>query len=143
MGMLDDQNKTTNGNTQIDERPLDPSGNYGDMIGDTQGQTGVTVGSAQQSSAEPSDTVTDVGTANLPGGVQSPSGKQTQPTGIPPTAQSDKVYNQSVGQTMSPTAAQAANDTGSYTGSGSPSTNPGDTQTVQQATNDIKASNET
>lgn len=120
----------------IPERPLDPSRDYSDMIGDTSGLTGMTTGSAAQSSAEPDD-ITDVDSAHLPGGIIQ-NGKQTQPTGIPKTAISDKVYNQSIPQTMSSTAAQAADDIASDGTSGAPSSNPADDQMTDDSSKTVQ-----
>ncbi|HSW96709.1 MAG TPA: hypothetical protein VLF89_02695 [Candidatus Saccharimonadales bacterium] len=103
---MKDSHKQQNDDTQ--SRVIDPSRNYSDMIGDTSGMTGMTTGSASESSVEPNDT-TDGNSAHLPGGILQ-NNKQNQPTGIPNTAVNDKAYNVSVKQKMSQTAAQAADD---------------------------------
>lgn len=113
--MADDPRKTSqaddqNFDTHVAERPLDPTRNAADLIGDTSGLTGVTQGTPQQTGAEPEETIQD--DSYIQGGsaehVQKPN-----PTGIPKEAVSDKLYQQQTKQGMSSYERQVANDTAS------------------------------
>lgn len=52
---------------KVDERSLDPQRNAEDLIGDTAGFTGITTGSSQRTSAEPTDF--NVNKTHLSGGI--------------------------------------------------------------------------
>ena len=92
------QQKQDNVSTEVDERPLDPSRNASDLMGDPSGMTGWTTGNAKDTSAEPSGK--EPSTDNLPGGIINHPTK-TLPTGIPKEAISKKVYDENALKGMS------------------------------------------
>jgi len=109
VSMSDDQQKSQNFATDVPERPLNPTTNAADLLGDTTGMTGVTQGSPQQTSAEPTANVQD--DSGFQGaGILS---QQTNPTGIPKEAVSDRIYDQNTSAGMSHVASSAASDTAS------------------------------
>lgn len=63
------------------QKPLDPTRSGEDVIGDTTGLTGVTTGSASQTSATPQDEQKDENKDHLPGGIN-----DTSPANLPPEA---------------------------------------------------------
>lgn len=107
-GKKNDQNI----DTDVTERPLDPSRNASDIMGDPAGQTGWTVGSAKDTSAEPTEEQTS--TENLPGGIVEHPTKHTD-FGTPKEAVNDKVYNHHVWQGMSQESGRESDDTASET----------------------------
>lgn len=106
--MSDKKNdKNQNFDTDIRERPLDPSRNSSDLMGDPSGMTGWTVGSGADTSAEPTERQPD--TENLPGSIQE-NATSHQPTGIPKESISDKVYNHNIWSNMSQTQGRESDD---------------------------------
>lgn len=93
--------KKTKKDSHLEERPLDPSRNAQDLIGDTSGLTGITTGSPKQSSAEPTDTAQLENTAHLPGGVEDLPGKTE--LGTPSDATNSKLYISKTQEGMSDT----------------------------------------
>lgn len=115
--MTDDKTKNhDNIDTDIPERPLDPSRNASDLMGDPSGMTGWTVGSGQDTSAEPTEEQTS--TDNLPGGILQHETSHP-PTGTPKEAVSSKVYEKNNLQEMSrekaAEAEEMANEAESFT----------------------------
>lgn len=104
-----DQNQPSNQQQKPDERPLDPSRDVADIIGDTTGMTGVTVGSAHAGSAEPKDPYTDDNKQHLPGGIE--EGGTASPIGeVEEERYGDEAYKQSVVSGMSQAAADVIED---------------------------------
>jgi hypothetical protein len=103
--MADDhvKSQTTAGKMKQDsqhiaERPLDPTRDAEDFLGDPTGRTGVTTGDPRQISAEPDEV--DKDTSVLRGGeVEDPT--HSNPTGIPEEDINDAVYDKKVLQGMS------------------------------------------
>lgn len=87
-----------NFSTNVPERPLDPNRNSSDLMGDPSGQTGWTVGSGPDTSAEPTEE--QPGTDNLPGGILHDETRHPE-TGIPKEAVNNKIYNHNTWQGMS------------------------------------------
>lgn len=96
--MADDDQNQDNIDTDIPERPLDPSRNSSDLMGDPSGMTGWTVGSGEDTSAEPTEK--QPSTDNLPGGILQ-NETTHPPTGTPKEAVSTKMYDRNNLQEMS------------------------------------------
>lgn len=94
--------------TDVAERPLNPTKNAADLIGDTSGMSGITQGSAQQTSAEPTARTQDESSIQGAGLIQHVS--DPNPTGIPKEAVSDTIYAQNTAQGMSEVTKKAASD---------------------------------
>lgn len=110
--MTDDKQKNRqqdqqNFDTNVPERPLDPSKNSSDLMGDPSGMTGWTVGSGPDTSAEPTEE--QPSTDNLPGGIIQNETAHA-PTGIPKEAVSDKKYNQNTWEGMSQQTGSVSDD---------------------------------
>lgn len=101
------QNKDENFSTDVPERPLDPTRDAADMLGDTSGLTGVTQGGPQQVGAEPDENIQDE-TYFRGGVIEHPT--KNNPTGIPKEALSDKVYNKNTLAGMSSVTQKASED---------------------------------
>lgn len=106
---MDDDEKKNQDNidTNIPERPLDPSRNSSDLMGDPSGMTGWTVGKGQDTSAEPTER--QPGMDNLPGGVLQ-NETSHPPTGTPKEAVSSRVYDKNNLQEMSREKAREAEE---------------------------------
>lgn len=118
-------------------RPLDPTKNAEDLMGNV-GASGITTGGAQQTSASPGDTTKD--STDFRGGVLN------DPTKVPanrqdPTQYSDKAYNKQVLRGMSSVAAKNADDEASGrdvpdpTGKDLPPANDGYDKTLEKMGN--------
>lgn len=90
-------------------RPLDPTRNAADLMGDTTGLTGITQGSAQQTSATPKDDkyIQD-DELHLPGGIEKTT--KPNPTGTGTEALSEKRYNETMKDEMSDVQKRHADD---------------------------------
>lgn len=89
---------------KIDERPMDPTRDAEDFLGDPSGRTGVTTGDPSQISAEPDDSKQDdsmLGGGSLPG---------NNPTGFTKDEVSDEAYDHDVLNGMSRTEKKYADD---------------------------------
>lgn len=104
--LANDQQNRQNFATNVDERPLNPTTNAADLFGDTSGLTGITQGSPQQTGAEPSEEMQD--DSYLRGGKS--LNKQTNQTGIPKEAVSDKVYDENTFKGQSHVSRMRASD---------------------------------
>ena len=101
----------TNVSTDVDERPLDPTVNARDLLGDTSGRIGITTGSPRQTSAEPDEPANIVaGEDDITYLAGIDNGKRTQPTGIAKSATDKKTYDKQVLKGMSYIAKEEALD---------------------------------
>lgn len=82
-----------------DERPLDPTRDVSDIVGDTTGFTGMTTGNPKDISAEPGDIPSDV--AHLPGGIQDVKDPPEGSLGVPKDSYSKKIYDKKINEGMS------------------------------------------
>lgn len=103
---MNDDQKDTHISTAVDERPIDPTRNAEDLQGDTSGMTGVTRGTSEQTSAEPSEI--DKDTSYFRGGTI--EDVQTIPSGIEKSAINDDAYKKEVVEGMSTERAEVADD---------------------------------
>jgi hypothetical protein len=132
--MADDQTKAhsalgkiTKDNQNIDERPLDPTRDAEDFLGDPTGRTGVTTGDAGQISAEPDEV--DKDDSVIRGGeIDNPTHRN--PTGILEETINDAAYNKQAVNGMSGTRTALNNDLASEKENAQPEDKPGNgTQT--------------
>lgn len=92
----------------VNERPLDPTRDAADIIGDTTGLTGMTTGNPKNISADPDDIPPDL--SHEPGGVLDVKNPPPGSLGVPRESYDEKAYDEKIEQGMSTTEASAVED---------------------------------
>jgi hypothetical protein len=106
--------KSATTSNKTPERPLDPTRNARDILGDTAGRIGITIGSPKQTSAEPEEPNTAVQNQDDTQRLAGINNKtQTQPVGIPKEEISNKIYDKHTSRSMSDITYEASLDNAS------------------------------
>lgn len=138
--MADDQNKPLNQDEEVHERPLDPTRDAKDLLGDTTGLTGITDGKPKKVSAEPDEPFYDM-TNEPAGSLGKQSNAPATNSGMDRAMVSDKANANATLNDMSSTRAAINDDTASgVTTPGQPTSNVtnntgNDPQTTNQQQN--------